>query len=295
MEALKKILEPILFLSLQQKITLGLFLFLLAVIPIATLLVSQRTRLASKAASPEKRTFDLSTLQAESTPSSTTEKLKQLLSDTKPDTTSLPPPTTPAQSLAFGPTLNMKIKIEGRPEEKQAAKIFVGLASGPPQPSPTYLLTFTVDFSSLGVFEGLSLAGLNVGSTYTAYLKGPAQLVTASSFTMSNTIAYLNNNQSLLLLSGDLNDDNVINTADYSIAKAAYGTTPQAPKWNEQVDFNLDGIINGWDLRIISKNLGKTGLSGAWYSPPSPATNSATPSGGLVSPMGAYWMWVPRY
>lgn len=199
------------------------------------------------------------------------------------------PTPTPYVNLGFGPTLNLSITTQGRPVLKQATRAFIGLANSTPAKNPAYILTFTVDFPEDGIFRGLSLAGLNPGSTYSVYIKGPGQIDSASSFVMSPTESTVNANQPILLLSGDLNEDNVINSADYTIAKNLYGTTPQSRAWNKNADFNRDNIINTYDLGYIQSNLGKTGVSGTWFSPPPAATQSGSPS----SSSGSYWLWVP--
>lgn len=227
--------------------------------------------------------------------------------------TSSPSSVPTSTGVDFGSTLSAKIAIEGRASDNQAAKVFLGIAAGNPQAKPTYLVSFTVDFPKSGVFSGISLAGLNVGTTYTAYLKGPAQIDSSSTFVMGPSETTLNNNQPLTLLSGDLNEDNIINSTDYALAKNSYGATPGSPKWNERADFNLDGLINNLDIAYVTKNYGKTGASEPWYSTPpatptasgsATATSSGTPvgspSGGYESsddasnPSG-YWMWVPSF
>jgi hypothetical protein len=63
----------------------------------------------------------------------------------------------------------------------------------------------------------------------------------------------------------------------------------------------LDNRINTVDLTIVSRNLGKIGLSGPWYSSQQSATKSATISGSLYSggpdndpkTGKGYWMWMP--
>lgn len=94
--------------------------------------------------------------------------------------------------------------------------------------------------------------------------------------------------------SGDLNEDNVINSADYTIALQANASTPGSTNWNELADLNKDGIVNIFDLAIITKNIGQVGASGAWTSP---IPKIATPSGGLIpeedSTFG-YWLWIPK-
>lgn len=203
--------------------------------------------------------------------------------------------TTPSPSvqISFGSTLNFKTNLEGRPKDDHSAKIFLGIASGQPTNNPTYLLSFLIDMPKSGAFQGLSIAGLTQGSTYTAYLKGPSQIASASAFTVRPTVADLG---LFNLITGDLNEDNTINSSDYSIAKAALGATPSSQKWNKNIDFNLDNIINSFDLGIITKNLGKIGSSGVWVSPPPPP---ATQSGVLEAPntgsTEGYWLYIPGF
>ncbi len=212
-----------------------------------------------------------------SSPLTDLQKLLQGESPTPDSTTnpSISPTPTSEVSLAFGPTLNLKVSIEGRPEAKQSDRIFIGIASNSTAP-PTYILTFTIDMPDSGIFKGISLAGLNPGSQYTAFIKGTSQIDVSSTFTMDPTESNLNNDQPITLISGDLNEDNTINTTDYSLAQNLYGTTSSSSNWNARADFNKDNIINNYDLAIISKNIGKAGASGSWISSPRPSTQSAS-------------------
>lgn len=191
-------------------------------------------------------------------------------------------------ALSFGPTLTAKINVEGRTKYKQALKAFLGIASPPIKENPKYLLTFTVNFSQDGTLTGVSLAGLEIGQSYVAYIKGPSQIATASAFLLNPTETLLNNNQPLNLISGDLNEDNTINSVDYSLLKDLLGLTKSNPSFNERADFNLDGVINTFDLNILTKNLGKTGASGVWVSPVPIASSSGTPA------VGGVWLWMPN-
>ncbi len=186
--------------------------------------------------------------------------------------------------------------MEGRPPGNQTTKLFVGILEGTLTTNPKFLLSFSVDLPSSGQYSQLSLAGLNPGSTYTALLKGSAQIAASSTFIMSPTVTNLNNGEPVSLLSGDLNDDNVVNSADYSIARKALGATSISSNWNENADLNIDGVVNTIDLSVISKNIGQTGASGAWTSP---IPQTATPSAGISSPVGGpggqsgHWIFIP--
>lgn len=211
--------------------------------------------------------------------------------------------SSPDSQLVLGPTLGFSVLLQGRPLDNQSTQAFLGIAAGQPTTKPTYLLSFMVNVPASGAFDGISLSGLDSGSTYTAYLKGQSQIATSSAFVVKATPTNLG---ALNLLTGDVNEDNVIDSLDYNLVKGAIGTSPASANWNPLYDFNLDNVINSWDLNIVLSNLGKIGASGAWYSYSPIATASAATSGGLnqgeledgglvrQSPgEGGYWMWVP--
>lgn len=260
------------FTTLKQKLILVGFVILVISIPIGSYLLSERQIIGSKASDKIDRSIqDLKPLKEEVSP---IDEIKNL--------------SSPSPSPTFGPTMNFKVTLEGRPTGKYATKLFVGIAEGKPMGTPTYLLQFTVDLPDSGTFEGLSLAGLTTSNQYTAFLKGPAQIATSSAFLVVPTVTTLNSGLPMNLLTGDLNEDNLINSSDYVIAKSALGSTMASSNWNALVDFNLDMVINSLDLSIILKNMSKTGDSGVWVSPT--PQGSATESGG---PSG-YWLWLPR-
>jgi hypothetical protein len=285
------------FETLKQKIALAIFVFLILSLPVGAYLMSQRQNIKASASVPPS---DRTITNVEPSPSiSPAEGLKQA---TTPKTNTTTTEATPAAAVSFGPTLTLKLSLEGRPSSNQAAKIFVGIAAGSPRVNPTYLLSFTIDLPASGVFSGLSLAGLDIGANYSAYIKGPSQIATASAFTMSPTASSLNNGQVITLLSGDLNDDNAVNSADFAIAKNAFGSSQNSTNWNPTADFNADGVVNALDISYIIKNFTKTGESGVWQSTPQGATSSAglttaSSSALPVIPQGStsgYWLWVPQ-
>lgn len=265
-------------LSKTQIITFIGFLLILISIPISTFLAKDSQIFRSRASQSNTPTSTASgtVTKSRSVPTnSPLTDLQKLIEES--GNTSLSPTPTPdeAVNLSFGPTLNFKVTFEGQPTNLQSGKVFVGISSGNTTVSPQYIITFSVDIPDSGEFKGLSLAGLNPRSIYTVYIKGAAQIDSADTFTMSPTTSNLNGNQPIMLISGDLNEDNTVNAADYTIARNLYGSTPSFTNWNERADFNKDGIINNYDLSYIIKNMGKTGSSGTWFSTPAAATPSA--------------------
>lgn len=295
------------FQNKSHRLLIAGFILAVVLIPTTSLLLSQRLKVSQNV----EQNFDRSISQA----------LPSEVPKGPPILTNSPSPTPSSASsgelaapVSLGPNLSFSVNIQGRPVNNQAGKFFVGIAQGGVTTNPTYLLTFTVDMPATGVYNNLSLAGLSIGGTYTAYIKGPAQLAKASTFTLTPEGASLNSGQPLSLISGDLNDDNVIDNSDYTLAQGLVGTTPSSPNWNPLADIDGDGAVNIIDLDIVKNNLGKTGDGGPWYSqPPTVASNSASLNsspniGGLEQPnltlppgsmpatlnnKSGYWIFVP--
>lgn len=287
------------FSTFTQKLFLGIYIFIILSIPVGTYLVSQYQTIQSHA-QEQKSTKP----KVQVTPKPTTSPAKQLLGSSQvsphPNQTASPSPSpsSPEIATSFGPTLSFKTALEGRSVGNQATKLFVGIAEGTLTSNPKFLLSFTVDLPPSGEYSNLSLAGLNPGSSYTVLLKGSAQIAASVAFTMSPTVTNLNAGQVINLTSGDLNDDNVISSADYTIARKTMGATSKSSNWNANADINKDGVINAFDLGFITKNMGQIGASGAWTSP---LPQGATPSANLTSPSiggpdgsEGYWIWIPK-
>lgn len=280
------------FQTTKQKVLLAIYVFLILSIPMGAYMASQSQNIKSKANEPKtvvKQATNSASLSA-------LDSLKNMVKNNISSSSSLldvPNLDQPASSsaISFGPTLNIRLILEGRPANNQAAKVFIGIAEGAPTQIPKYLLSFTIDLPASGLFTGLSMAGLTEGNEYTAYIKGPAQIATSSAFTLGPSSNDLNSAKPLTLLSGDLNDDNVIDKNDYNIALQAFGSHPGDANWNELADFNLDGVINNFDLLYIIKNMNQTGNSGPWQSTPK---IGGIPQGGPeASSSGGYWFWMP--
>lgn len=289
------------FSTFKQKLLLGVYVFILVSIPMGSFLASQYRTTVKSSAFEQKGTKP--TLQIPPKPSiSPARQLlnasQQTAADAVVTATPSPEPLSPTIATSYGPTLSLKVTLEGRPNNDQTTKLFVGIAEGILTTNPKFVLSFSVDIPTSGDYSNLSLAGLNPGSTYTALLKGSSQIAKSVTFTMSPAMTNLNDGQSINLISGDLNEDNVVNNADLTIAQKAIGTTSKSSNWNENADLNKDGVINIFDLGIISKNIGQTGDSGVWTSPiPKAATSSTSlsspPVGGPDNSSG-YWLWLPK-
>lgn len=296
------------FSTLKLRIILGVYIFLILSIPLGAYFVSQY-QTTFKGRAQESKTDEVKTITQPPKTQTATPSAKQVqnlseqvLEKLGKTPTSSPTPTSGATSpqiaTSFGPTLSGKVLLEGRPKDNQATRLFIGIVEGMVGQKPKFLLSFIVDVPQSGEFANLSLAGLTTGSSYSALLKGATQIATSSAFALAPTETKLNGGNPIFNLSGDLNEDNIINISDYSIVKALLGVTTGSKNWNDNADFNKDGVINSFDLAIITKNLGKVGASGAWISPiPKTATGSANlPVGSsLDGSSDGYWIWVPGF
>lgn len=319
---LSKLNLPQIRLSMRDKVIIMAILIITLLIPTGAYVLSLRAKTQSQA---QEYKFPVTSPKAEATSSSRLKEALDRLNQTQNGTTtaggsgSSGTQTTTETGvdeeetdfsdaqLVLGPTLGFSVVLQGRPLDNQTTQAFLGIAAGQATTRPTYLLSFMVNIPASGSFDGISLSGLDTGTTYTAYLKGEAQIATSSSFVVKATPTNLG---ALNLITGDVNEDNVIDILDYNLVKAAIGTSPSSANWNDLYDFNLDNVVNSWDLNIVLSNMGKTGASGAWYSYTPLATASATSSssGGLSKDAGGpedeglarqslgeggYWMWVP--
>lgn len=309
---------PKFHITTRDRIIIAVVVILTLLIPTGAYVLSLRYKTQSNA---QEYKFPVTSPKAEATTSSklqdALDRLNQSSSKSSTGATAGTQTTTETgtdsttdSQLILGPSLGFSVILQGRPLDNQTTKAFLGIAAGTPTTRPTYLLSFMVNIPASGAFDGISLTGLETGQTYTAYLKGDAQIATSSSFVVKATPTNL---AALNLLTGDVNEDNVIDNLDYNLVKAAVGTNPSSQKWNALYDFNMDNVINSWDLNIILSNLGKIGASGAWYSYTPIATASAQTTSLLTKPntgsesseitpgtvkanqgKPGYWMWVPN-
>jgi hypothetical protein len=60
------------------------------------------------------------------------------------------------------------------------------------------------------------------------------------------------------MLTGDFNDDGVVNIVDISIVGRAFGSKPGEPNWKETIDMDDNGVINVVDVAIVAKEFGRT-------------------------------------
>lgn len=256
------------FTTFRQKLFFGIYIFVILAIPVLAYLYSQqniKTDTSKNKSQAIRSNYEPITKGPHSSTISKNFQGVPKIDVLGETTVALTPTPEPSRiTPLFGPTLSFKVRFEERPKDNQSGRLFIGILAGEASINPRFLLSYTIDLPASGKFEGVSLAGLDVGSNYTAVLKGPAQIATATTFILSPANTNLNSGSEVILLSGDLNEDNVIDSRDLSIIQKSLGSTEKSLNWNENADFNKDGKINAFDAGVIIKNLHKTGDSGPW-------------------------------
>lgn len=293
MEALRSIHQEI-NRSTGTKITFFLFLMLLLIIPSGVFLLSERYKVQKGLNFGLNLNKPITNIPKEVPNLSPIDELKNALKNLTSDQQTPPAP--------LGPSMDLKISLEGRPLNNFSTKLFLGLAQGEEAiRNPEYLLILQIDIPKSGEYKNISLAGLSPGTSYVVYLKGLNTIDQAVKFNLGTNIVKLNNLEAIRLTAGDLNEDNIINNDDVKIVQKFLGATSKLETYSQNADFNLDGVINNFDLKIVSDNLNKAGDSGPWFSKIKPSTGTTLPessSSGLENEMikeveGGYWLFVP--
>ncbi len=63
----------------------------------------------------------------------------------------------------------------------------------------------------------------------------------------------------LTTVTGDINNDGVVDIVDIVIVAIAFGSTPEDPNWNPIADLNQDGVIDIVDIVLVAIHFGETG------------------------------------
>ena len=62
-----------------------------------------------------------------------------------------------------------------------------------------------------------------------------------------------------LMLAGDCNDDNVVNSTDFSILKSTFAKSFGQPGYDDRADFSGDLVVNATDFSLLRGNFGVGG------------------------------------
>jgi len=132
-----------------------------------------------------------------------------------------------------------------QPNERQQQPITLTLKLG------TTEVNYPSQNTDASGFFTVSVGGLPNGS-YDWRVKGPKFLASAGS--VSLTGVEQTNRQMGQQQAGDANNNNIVNSVDFSLLRAAFGTSNDL-----RTDFNNDGITNSVDFNLLRGNFGTGG------------------------------------
>jgi peptide/nickel transport system substrate-binding protein len=128
------------------------------------------------------------------------------------------------------------------------------------------LVTLTLispDFSTDLLWNETSVSGrvnsgtLNPGN-YT--LSGVVNVISSFAYdsNLANNIVVSGGGSVIVVrLTGDINNDGLVNILDISAAARAFGSKPGDARWNSVADVNADGVVNILDISIIARQFGQ--------------------------------------
>jgi hypothetical protein len=166
-----------------------------------------------------------------------------------PVRTNTPAPTsTPGARVLVG-----HVTWHGRPAQpdvRQQLPITLTLKLGATE------VNYPVQTTDASGFFTVSVGGLANG-IYDWRVKGPKFL--ANSGTVNVVSVSRTNFEGGLLLTGDCDNNNLVNMFDYNILKNSMGRTPGDPGYDDRADLSGDSIINGVDFTLLQANIGTGG------------------------------------
>jgi hypothetical protein len=158
------------------------------------------------------------------------------------------PTNTPSATATMTPILVGHVNWQGggaQPNARQQQPVTLTLKLG------TTEVNYPSQNTDASGFFTVSVGSLPNG-TYNWRAKGPKFLATSGTVTLAG--AEQTNRQMGVQPAGDANDNNIVNAVDFSLLRAAFGTTN-----DPRTDFNNDGITNSVDFNLLRGNFGIAG------------------------------------
>src|SRR5207249_2972065 len=120
-------------------------------------------------------------------------------------------------------------------------------------------------------FFTVSVAGLPNGA-YAWRAKGPKYLATSGNLNLRAPFREagdpVTNAEMGLQNAGDADNNNVVNTGDFSILRSTFGLSSGQPDYDDRADFSADHVVNATDFNLLRANFGQGGAPPIWPTGP---------------------------
>jgi hypothetical protein len=163
------------------------------------------------------------------------------------------PTSTPTNTPTPTPVLVGHVTWQGRPAQPnnlQQLPITLTLKLGTTEVNYPAQATDASGFFTVGV-------GSLPSGTYDWRVKGPKYL--SNSGTVGLSGATTTQAEMRLLLTGDADNNDIVNVTDFSILKSTFGKSAGDPGYDDRADFTGDTTVNIADFSLQKNNFGQVG------------------------------------
>jgi hypothetical protein len=126
------------------------------------------------------------------------------------------------------------------------------LQSGGPASEYTGMTTDASGFFTVPV-------GALPNGVYNWRVKDPKYLANGGTVTLAGDV--VNNVEMGLMRAGDANDNNVVESTDFTILKSSFGKSVGQPGYDDRADFTGDQVVNATDFTLLKNNFGTGGAT----------------------------------
>jgi hypothetical protein len=176
-----------------------------------------------------------------------------------PTSTATPTSTvTPTYTPVPPPALVGHVNWQGPPAQpsgRQQLPITLTLKSGATE------INYPSQTTDPSGFFTVSVSGLSSG-VYDWRVKGPRFLASSGNLTLAGapqTSAEMNDPGCACQKAGDADNNNVVNSTDFTILKNTFGKSLGDPGYDPRADFSNDNVVNSTDFSILKGNFGLGG------------------------------------
>ena len=152
------------------------------------------------------------------------------------------------------PTVNGQVAFQGRPDPPDPSWVKPLTVVVYEQGTSTVVHNYTRTTNSTGAFSFVFEHALG---TYDIGVKGSHTLSRLEVGVVIDSA--ITNVDFGILLEGDCDGNDVVNTTDFGILADAFGSVANGPPWDERADLNNDDKVNIYDFGLLADNYGLSG------------------------------------